>query len=136
MNLISADENTHRLSQVVAQNHFMESVRVAITATYTTHSCVLLNHFLPALAFGPQFARGFSGNRANFRRRDGGLASFLISKLAFTLLKGREEQHTQKKEGATVSEMSSAEGAKMMNANGTLVPLPRWMLLVSFETHS
>ena len=56
---------------------------------------ILLAHFLPAFAFGPQFARGFSGNLANFRSRDGGLASFLIAKLASTLQLESVVTHTQ-----------------------------------------
>ena len=57
----------------------------------------LMAHFLPAFAFGPQFARGFSGNRANFRSRDGGFASFLTSKLAFTLYLDRQAEREREK---------------------------------------
>ena len=58
----------------------------------------LMAHFLPAFAFGPQFARGFSGNRANFRSRDGGFASFLTSKLAFTLYLDRQAERERERE--------------------------------------
>ena len=82
----------------------------------------LLAHFLPAFAFGPQFARGFSGNRANFRSRDGGLAFFLISKLAFTLYLDRqaERERVRERERETARDMASVEGATMMNANKDL----------------
>ena len=62
----------------------------------------LMAHFLPAFAYGPQFARGFSGNRANFRSRDGGFASFLTSKLAFTLYLDRQAEREREREKKTV----------------------------------
>lgn len=50
-------------------------------------------YFLLALAFGPQFASGFSGNLASLRSRDGGLASFLTVKHASNL-PNTEKTHT------------------------------------------
>lgn len=44
-----------------------------------------LTYFLLALAFGPQLDSGFSGKRASLRSREGGLASFLMSKQACSL---------------------------------------------------
>lgn len=44
-------------------------------------------YFLFALAFGPQFAWGFSGNLASFINLDAGLASFRTAKDASNLTK-------------------------------------------------
>ena len=45
----------------------------------------LWSDLLFALALGPQFASGFSGNRVNFSNLEGGLASLRIAKEALIL---------------------------------------------------
>ena len=49
-------------------------------------------YFLFALALGPQFASGFSGNRVNFINLDGGFASCRMSKQAW-ILENKNSRH-------------------------------------------